>query len=158
MIAVVPDRKILQPDYDPSTAGKLAVPITLVRSDGVIFPHSQEEYVYTPEPVAVSQMQNPDQQQQQPPAKRQRLDMVKTEEQPPAAASSVYSTEPTYHQQPSSSTQIPFPTTHFSTTPTVRTLERQSYLTLTSAIRHGRRSRFVIWPGEWDQSVSICRP
>lgn len=124
MIAVVPDRKLLQPDYDPSTAGKLAVPITLVRSDGVIFPHSQEEYIYTPEPVAGSQMPNPDQQQQQPPAKRQRLEMVKTEEpqqQPPAAASTVYSTEPTYHQQPSTSTQIPFPSSHYSTTPTVQT-------------------------------------
>ena len=114
MIAVVPDRKLLQPDYDPATAGKFTVPITLVRSDGVIFPHSAEEYVYTPEPIAST---NPDQQNVQPPTKRPRLDIVKTEEQS-SSQPTVYSNEQTY-QQPPSSSQLPFPTSHFSATPSV---------------------------------------
>ena len=109
MIAVVPERKKLQPDYDPATAGKLTVPITLVRKDGGIFPPSGEQYIYTPEPVAVPTSEQPS----QPPTKRQRLEAVKTEE--PSASTPVFPAEPPY--QPSTSSQLPF--SHYSSTPSV---------------------------------------
>ena len=63
MIAVVPDRKLIQPDWDPkssdplyvsfSTFGNLSkicfqVPISLVRSDGVIYPYDDEKFTYCP--------------------------------------------------------------------------------------------------------------
>ncbi|CAG5096632.1 Oidioi.mRNA.OKI2018_I69.XSR.g14711.t1.cds [Oikopleura dioica] len=51
MIAVVPDRSLVQPDWDiTKSKDKLDVPISLVRSDGVIFPYEQENFTYCPEP------------------------------------------------------------------------------------------------------------
>jgi recombining binding protein (suppressor of hairless) len=51
MIAVVPDRSLVQPDWNITKKGdKLDVPISLVRSDGVIFPYEQENFTYCPEP------------------------------------------------------------------------------------------------------------
>lgn len=68
MIAVVPDRKVVQPDWDKNkSCDKLTVPISLVRSDGVIFPHDKENFTYCPEP------DQPDEIPAIEPAKRPRL-------------------------------------------------------------------------------------
>jgi hypothetical protein len=75
MIAVVPDRKLVQPEWDPKTGNsdKLSVPISLVRSDGVIFPHDKENFTYCPEPEPSLY--------DQPETKRLRLDMNKVQGQ-----------------------------------------------------------------------------
>ncbi|CAG5104766.1 Oidioi.mRNA.OKI2018_I69.chr1.g1520.t1.cds [Oikopleura dioica] len=50
IIAMVPDRKLVQPDLSPEMAKeKLDVPISLVRFDGVIFPYEEFHFTYCPE-------------------------------------------------------------------------------------------------------------
>ena len=50
IIAVVPDRKLVQPDWSIEKAKeKLDVPISLVRFDGVIFPYEELHFTYCPE-------------------------------------------------------------------------------------------------------------
>ena len=123
MIAVVPDRKLLQPDYEPGVSGKLSVPITLVRSDGVIFPHNGEEYVYTPEPTSVP-LPEP---VQQPPTKRQRLEPTELEDNH-AYQSEGYQAAPA--PAPTNSLQSQMPYTHFNTTPTVKKSKPRIQMTL----------------------------
>jgi len=90
MIAVVPDRKLVQPDWDPkiSAADKLSVPISLVRSDGVIFPHDKENFTYCPEPEASSE----------PSEKRIRLDLLKS-------STPTQQTQPNQNTNPNAQTQ-----------------------------------------------------
>ena len=79
MIAVVPDRKLIQPDWDPKCSDPLyvsyqliirctnfefQVPISLVRSDGVIYPYDDEKFTYCPALITTSE----------PPGKRARVD------------------------------------------------------------------------------------
>lgn len=92
MIAVVPDRKVVQPDWDKNkSCDKLTVPISLVRSDGVIFPHDKENFTYCPEPEQTDDLPAL-------PAPEKRARLGNTDEPPssraPAAPCSSYNNSP----------------------------------------------------------------